>query len=91
MLTDGYIADYCDYQLPDLIQFEFHLDFDRTRVPSVTGDNHPSAIKYTEGIGTYISEELSFCAMIGPFDFPRFHFHMSSFLTRQNTMNHNGS
>ena len=66
-----YLADYFDQHFPDLIQFGFPMDFDRTFVLGVTEDNHPSAIKYAED-NEYIRKELSFGAMMGPSDSPPF-------------------
>ena len=69
-----YLSDYFD--LPDLIQFGFPLDFDRDRVLGLTEDNHPSAKKFVEDIYAYIAEELSYGAMMGPFDVPPFSLHI---------------
>ena len=78
-----YLFNYLDQQLPDLIEFGFPLDFDRTTTLGVTEDNHPSANKFIKDIDAYISEELSHRAMMGPFDAPPFPLHISPFLTRE--------
>ena len=77
-----YLAEYFDQQLPDLIEFGFPLDFDRKQVLGITDDNHPSAKQFPEDIEAYISEELSYGAMMGPFNEPPFPLHISPFLTR---------
>ena len=78
-----YLFNYFDQQLPDLIEFGFPLDFDRTTTLGVTEDNHPSANKFIKDIDAYISEELSHRAMMGPFHAPPFPLHISPFLTRE--------
>ena len=78
-----YLFNYFDQQLPDLIEFGFPLDFDRTTTLGVTEDNHPSANKFIKDTDAYISEELSHRAMMGPFDVPPFPLHISPFLTRE--------
>ena len=77
-----YLSDYFDQQLPDLIEFGFPLDFDRKQVLGITEDNHPSAKQFPQDIEAYISEELSYGAMMGPFHEPPFPLHISPFLTR---------
>ena len=47
-----------------------------------TLDNHTSANNYFEEVDRYIQEELSFEAMIGPFDDPTFPLHISPLMTR---------
>ena len=78
-----YLSHYFDQQLPDLIEFGFPLDFDRTTTLGVTEDNHPYAKKFIKDIDAYISEELSHRAMMRPFDVPPFPLHISPFLTRE--------
>ena len=77
-----YLAEYFDQQLPDLIEFGFPLDFDRKQALGFTEDNHPSAKQFPEDIEAYISEEVSYGAMMGPFNEPPFPLHISPFLTR---------
>ena len=52
------LTDYWDVQLLQLLEFGFPLDFNR---------NHASANEFSEDIGTYLEEETSFGAIIGPF------------------------
>ena len=48
-----------------------------------TLDNHTSANEYPEQVGKYIEKEISYKAMLGPFDTPPFNLHISQFLTRE--------
>ena len=73
------MADYFDQQLPDLIQFGFPLDFDRSRDLQCTLVNHTSARLYPEHVDKYIAEELGFQAMLGPLDNKPFDIHISPF------------
>ena len=45
-----YLVDYFDQQLPDLIEFGFPLDFDRSRDLQSTLVNHASARLYPEHV-----------------------------------------
>ena len=61
-----HLSDYFDQQLPDLIEFGFPLDFDRTRHLQSTLVNHASARLYPDHVSKYIQEEVGFKAMLGP-------------------------
>ena len=82
-----HLQDYWDQQLPDLINYGFPLDFDRKFKLQPTYHNHTSAIQYTEHIDRYISEELKYGAIYGPFKQLPFPVHISPLMTRpkQNT------
>ena len=58
-----YLRDYFNQHLPDLIEFGFPLDFDRTSVLGHTLDNHTSANEYPDQVDKYIQEEISHNAM----------------------------
>ena len=77
------MADYVDQQLPDLIEFGFPLDFDRSRDLQSTLVNHASARLYPEHVDRYIQEEVGFQAMVGPLDKESFDLHISPFVTRE--------
>ena len=62
-----YLTDYWDKLLPDLIQFDFPLDFDRNCPLSSSDVNHASALKYVTHFDAYIQEELQHGALYGPF------------------------
>ena len=75
--------DYFDQQLPDLIEFGFLLDFDRSRKLQSTLVNHALARLYLGHVDKYIQEEVGFQAMLGPLDTKPFDVHVSPFMTRE--------
>ena len=77
-----HLVDYFDQQLPDLIEFGFPLDFDRSRDLQSTLVNHASARLYPDHVDKYIEEEVGFQAMLGPLDSKPFDVHISPFMTR---------
>ena len=77
-----HLVDYFDQQLPDLIEFGFPLDFDRTRDLQSTLVNHTSARLYPDHVVRYIQEEVGFKAMLGPLDIKPFYIYISPFMTR---------
>ena len=78
-----YLRDYFGQQLPDLIEFGFPLDFNRTCVLGQTLDNHTLANEYPDQVHKYIQEKISHEAMLGSFDVPPFKLHVSPFMTRE--------
>ena len=70
------MVDYFDQQLPDLIEFRFPLDFDRTRELQSTFVNHASARLYPDHVEKYVQEEVRFQAMLGPLDTNPFDIHV---------------
>ena len=77
-----YLVDYFDQQLPEMIEFGFPLDFDRSRNLQSTFVNHASARLYPDHVDKYIEEEVGFQAMLGPLDTKPFDIHISPFMTR---------
>ena len=65
-----------------MLKYGFPLDFDRKSVLQPTYDNHASAIQYIDQIDQYISEELAYGAIYGPFDQLPFPVHISPLMTR---------
>ena len=82
-----HLQDYWDKQLPDLITYGFPLDFDRNSILQSTYQNHTSAIQHKDQIEKYITEELNYGAIYGPFQQLPFSVHISPLMTRpkQNT------
>ena len=78
-----YLVNYFDQQLPDLIAFGFPLSFDRNLNLVSENRNHPSAVQFIDHVDSYIKEELSYKAIIGPFDNQPFKMHVSPFMTRE--------
>ena len=74
------MVDYFDQQLPDLIEFGFPLDFDRSRDLQSTLVNHASASLYRGHVDKYIQEEVGFQAILGPLDTNPFDVHISPFM-----------
>ena len=77
--------NYFDQQLPDLIKLGFPLSFDRNLDLTSTSRNYPSAIQFIDHVDKYIQEELSYQAIISPFDEIPFKMHISPFISRDNT------
>ena len=78
------LVGYWDSQPIDLLYFGFPLDFNR-------GSPLQSAAEYPGDIEAYLTEELQFKAIVGPFDHhPCPGGHISPFLTREkpNSDNH---
>lgn len=63
------LTDYKDKKLCDYLEFGWITNYSPTQysilIPTVK--NHQSALDYPNEINTYISQELSHCALIGPF------------------------
>ena len=80
----AYLSDYWDWQLPFFFtKFGFPLDIsDKTNIISEE-INHKSALLYPEHADHYITEELKFDTLLGPFDSPPIDLHTSPFLTRE--------
>ena len=76
-----YLNSYWDQQLPDLLQYGFPLDFDRNCILQSVHSNHKSAEVYMDQVRSYIKEELSQGAVIGPFDKLPPSFHISPLMT----------
>ena len=78
----SHLVDYFDQQLPDLIEFRFPLDFDRSRQLQSTLINHASARLLPAHVDRYIREDVGFQAMLGPLD-NKLSIHISPFMTRE--------
>ena len=78
------LVGYWDSQLIDLLYFGFPLDFNRGSPLQWEGSNHKSATEYPGDIEAYLTEELQYKAIVGPFDHhPCPGGHISPFLTRE--------
>ena len=77
------LAGYWDRQLLELIKFGFPLDFNRACELGQYSGNHSSANDFPNDIEAYINEELSYGALLGPFEQnPIKGGHCSPFMTR---------
>ena len=78
----SYLVNYWDTQLLDLLQYGFPLDFCRKQKFSSTEINHTSALQNLDHVSDYVQEELSYRAMIGPFDHKPVPLHVSPLMVR---------
>lgn len=58
---------YVDYQLCDLLQYGFPINYTKGEPPSVPITNHRSALAHASHIDNYLLKETSKGAIIGPF------------------------
>ena len=77
----SHLSDYWDVQLLDLLEYGFLLDVDRSTLLT-TETNHTSALQNFDHVKSYIQEELSFQAMLGPFQAKLISLHISPFMVR---------
>ena len=77
-----HLLDYWDKQLPDLIEYGFPIDFDRSCALSSSEDNHTSAQQFSKDVGIYLDNEVSYNAMYGPFNEKPIKMHISPLMTR---------
>ena len=81
---DHQLRDYWDKQLPLLIRFGFSLDYDRNGILVSHHDNHSSAKLYPKDVEAYLEEEITYKAVLGPFDEPPIkNLHISPMMTRE--------
>ena len=59
-----------DAQLPDLLEFEFPLNYERAFMPRPVLFNHNSAHHFPMHVDHYIDSELAYNALCGPFHAP---------------------
>ena len=77
------LSNYWDQQLLQLIEFGFPLDFNRNCVLNHEEGNHSSATEFPSDVDSYLQEECSFNAILGPFESnPIPGAHTSPFMTR---------
>ena len=78
------IIDYYDNKILDYIKFGFPLGISqRSNIISNANDNHASAKAYLDEVSSFIKEELSYNALLGPFDYqPHPSFTWSPLMTR---------
>ena len=77
------LQDYWDQQLPDLIEYGFNIDIDRSCPLVSTEVSHASSHEYGSDIETYLKEEVAFNAMYGPFQEKPINMHISSMMIRE--------
>ena len=62
------LVGYWDRQLLDLLKYGFPLDFNHSCDLGKYTGNHSSATDFPEDIEAYLQEELSYGALLGPFE-----------------------
>ena len=62
-----YLTDYVDHVVVDFLQFGWPINYMSSVLPQPTHTNHQSALSYPEDVQHYLSTELSFGALAGPF------------------------
>ena len=77
-----YLHNYWDQQLLDLLTFGFTLDFNRQTQLTSTEENHASAVQNPFHVEKYLTEELQYGAMLGPFDNKPISSHISPLMVR---------
>ena len=75
-----HLAQFWDKQLPDLIEYSFLLDFFWDGILHPSDTNHMSA--NTSHVEQYISKELSYGAIHGPYHEKPFPMHVSPLMVR---------
>ena len=78
------LQGYWDVQLIQLLKFGFPLDFNRSSVLRHDNKNHTSALDFPAHVDAYLTEELRYGAILGPYvqnPIPDCHF--SPFMTRE--------
>ena len=78
----SHLSEYWDVQLLDLLKYGFPLDVDRSTLLTSTETNHTSALQNSHHVKSYIQEELSFQAMLGPFQAKPIPLHVSPLMVR---------
>ena len=88
---EKHLQGYWDHQIIHFLRYGFPLDVDKNISLAHQVGNHPSANQYRDHVESYIKEEQSFGAIIGPFDNPPYDsFHCSPFLTREKVDSNKG-
>ena len=62
-----YLTDYVDHVVVDFLQFGWPINYTSSVLPQSTHTNHQSALAYPADVQLYLSTELSFRALAGPF------------------------
>ena len=90
MSWENQLQDYWDVQLLQLLKFGFPLDFNRASELKHDNKNHTSATKFPADVDAYLSEEIKYGAILGPFSHcPITDCHFSPFMTREKSTSTN--
>ena len=75
------LKDYWNQQLLQLLRFGFPLDFNKNSPLHCEEGNHSSATQFPNDVYTYVKEESTYGAILGPFARKK-NAHTSPFMTR---------
>ena len=78
----SHLQGYWDSQICDLLQYGFPLDFDRSLNLLSSEVNYTSAFTSFESVQEYLTEELKFQAILGPFHNKPIPLHVSPLMVR---------
>ena len=78
----SHLQGYWDAQICDLLQYGFPLDFHRSLNLLSNENNHTSALTFSESVQEYLTEELKFKAILGPFHNKPIPLHVSPLMVR---------
>ena len=76
------MSNYWDQQLFDILEYGFPLDFERKCSLNSVEENHTSANENMSHISKCLKEELTYEAILGPFDEKPIDMHISPLLVR---------
>ena len=62
------LKDYSDYEICDFIEFGFPISYLSDIKPESAMMNHKGAMEFPEAVDSFIETELSYNALIGPFE-----------------------
>lgn len=65
---DYYLKDYEDSCVPLFLRYGWPVNYASDQQPYSSTVNHPSAIQYSEHVQHYITTEMTFQAIAGPFE-----------------------
>jgi hypothetical protein len=70
-LLSALARGHSDPQIVELLQFGFPLDLDKSKfIPSSKIINHSSSLSFPSEVNNYLSEEIKFGSILGPFSDP---------------------
>ena len=65
---ESYLQDYSDPLVLQCLKYGWPINFQGSFIPSATFKNHPSAVRRPTVLNEYVSKELQYDAISGPFD-----------------------
>lgn len=63
-----YLSDYHDPLLCEFLKYGWPLGYSITNIPDSTTANHPSALFHLQAVNDFVNTELTYDAIIGPFE-----------------------